>query len=338
MKKKITIILTILISIVFLNDRVNAQSTSEWGGNIEQGFTDAYYYDLTSNGYSQLGLALDQFQRYGTNDILTSYGNTPRTTIGPNGTMLAFNLNQRTMNGYLYSITVYQCATSRIYYGNTIADLFVGGNSEIVASRPTNSTMYQSTNITELAGADLSCFMTTSLFVPNTNTNNSWVGLRLRASGANIPNVFMRAYGFTIREMGIYNETITNTIKNSGFATAQSVQEVNNAVNQVKQEVQGLNNSIDQTNNILTQDHNYNKNESQSTQEQKQEIENYDKQENNLRNQLNLNIEDTEISVNPNANNFIWEVVNKLRTMSGKIVLLFTSVLSLGIMKMILGR
>lgn len=224
--------------------RVNATSTQEWGGNIEQGFTDAYYFDLTSNGYSQLGLALDQFQRYGTNDILTSYGNTPRTTIGPNGTMLAFNLNQRTMNGYLYSITIYQCATSRIYWENTIADLFVGGNSDTVASRPANSTMYQETNITELAGADLSCYMTTSLFVPNTNTNNSWIGLRLRARGANIPNIFMRAYGFTIREMGIYNETITNTIKNSGFATAQSVQEVNNAVNQVKQELNNVNDSV----------------------------------------------------------------------------------------------
>lgn len=224
--------------------RVNAQSTTEWGGNIEQGFTDAYYFDLTSTGYSQLGIAMDQFQRYGTNDILTSYGNTPRTTIGPNGTMLAFNLNQRTMNGYLYSITIYQCATSRIYYGNTIADLFIGGNADIVASRPANSTMYQSTNITELAGADLSCYMTTSLFVPNTNTNNSWIGLRLRASGANIPNIYMRAYGFTIREMGIYNETITDTIRNSGFATAQSVEEVNNSVNQVKQELNNVNDSV----------------------------------------------------------------------------------------------
>ena len=164
------------------------------------------------------------------------------------------------------------------------------------------------------------------------------MGLRLRASGGNIPNIYIRAYGFTIKELGIYNETIKDTIKNSGFATAQSVQEVNNAVNQVNQKVIELNNSVDQTNNILTQNHQYNKNESQSTQEQKQEIDNYEKQENNLRNQLNLNIEDTEISVNPNANSFIWEVVNKLRTMSGKIVLLFTSVLSLGIMKMILGR
>ena len=76
--------------------------------------------------------------------------------------------------------------------------------------------------------------------------------------------------------------------------------------------------------------------ETSSATKQIKEIDNYDTQEENLRNQLNLNIEDTEISVNPNANNFIWEVVNRLRTMSGKIVLLFTSVLSLGIMKMIL--
>lgn len=337
MKKGMIIVFGILTVLTGLS-KVNAQSTTEWGGNVEQGFTDLYMYDLTSTSYSQLGLSLDQFQRYGTNDILTSYGNANKTTLGPNGTMLAFDLNQRTMNGYLYSITVYQCATSEIYSGNTIADLFVGAYPINVASRPANTTMYQATNINRLKGEDLYCYMTTSLFVPNTNTDNSWIGLRLRASGANIPNIYMRAYGFTIKEMGIYNETIKDTIKNSGFATAQSVAEVNTSVNQVKQEVAELNNSVDQTNNILTQDHNYNKNESQSTQGQKQEIDNYEKEEDNLRNKLNLNIENTEISVNPNANNFIWEVVNKLRTMSGKIVLLFTSVLSLGIMKMILGR
>ena len=84
--------------------------------------------------------------------------------------------------------------------------------------------------------------------------------------------------------------------------------------------------------------HEYNNNASKDTTEQENEINNYEQQEDSLRNSLNLDIEDSEITINPNANNFIWETINKLRGMSSKIVLLFTSVLSLGLMKMILGR
>lgn len=94
----------------------------------------------------------------------------------------------------------------------------------------------------------------------------------------------------------------------------------------------------DKINDTLTQDHDYNTNPSESTENEKQEMENYEQEENSLRNGLNLNIEDTEITINPNANNFIWETINKLRGMNEKIVLLFTSVLSLGLIKMILSR
>lgn len=94
-------------------------------------------------------------------------------------------------------------------------------------------------------------------------------------------------------------------------------------------------NNVDET---LKQNHEYNNNASEDTSEQENEINNYEQQEDSLRNSLNLDIEDSEITINPEANNFIWETINKLRGMSSKIVLLFTSVLSLGLMKMILGR
>ena len=94
----------------------------------------------------------------------------------------------------------------------------------------------------------------------------------------------------------------------------------------------------DKINDTLTQDHEYNTNPSVSTEEEKNKFNNFEQEEDNLRNGLNLNIENTEITINPETNTFIWNIVNRLRGMSGKIVLLFTSVLSLGIMKMILGR
>lgn len=94
----------------------------------------------------------------------------------------------------------------------------------------------------------------------------------------------------------------------------------------------------EKTNEILSKDHKYDTNPSESTENEKKEMEKYEKEEDSLRNGLNLSIEESEITINPEANTFIWNVVDKLRGMSSKIVLLFTSVLSLGIMKMVLGR
>lgn len=94
----------------------------------------------------------------------------------------------------------------------------------------------------------------------------------------------------------------------------------------------------EKTNEILSKDHKYNTDPSQSTENEKQQMENYEQEEDSLRKGLDLNIEESEITINPEANTFIWSIVDKLRGMSPKIVLLFTSVLSLGIMKMVLGR
>ena len=94
----------------------------------------------------------------------------------------------------------------------------------------------------------------------------------------------------------------------------------------------------DKINDSINQDHEYNKDASVNTEEEKNKFNNFEQQEDSLRNGINLDIEDSQITIDPNANNFIWETINKLRSMSPKIVLLFTSVLSLGLMKMILGR
>ena len=128
----------------------------------------------------------------------------------------------------------------------------------------------------------------------------------------------------------------TYTVKiNANSSTEQSI---NNQTEVIIDKSDKIINEQQETNEIISQDHNYNTNPSQSTENEKQQMENYEQQEDTLRNGLDLNIEESEITINPQANTFIWNIVDKLRGMSGKIVLLFTSVLSLGIMKMILGR
>ena len=315
MKKGILITIVSVITLVGLI-KVNASET--WIGNVKYGINSYYIYDLSANSHTNKDYVTGSVDRYSSTDRVIWYQNSSAMTIGSNGIMSAYNISQRTLSGYLYQLTFYACTNKRIYYANTNADIFVGGKAGEVANRPANSVTYQATNITELLATDANyCAMYTTLFVPNTTTNGSWVGLRLRATGNNITGLYFTAFGYDIQQLGLYEGTVREIVENSNGNVVEAVDNVNNTLNQ---------------------GHVYNNNESESTQTQKEQIDNYETQEDALRNGLNLDIEKSEITINPNANNFIWETINKLRGMSSKIVLLFTSVLSLGLIKMILGR
>lgn len=113
---------------------------------------------------------------------------------------------------------------------------------------------------------------------------------------------------------------------------------INNQTTIIQNEFNQTNQNITEINDTLNQEHQYNNNGWVDTTTEKEEMESFEEEEQELRDNLNLNIENSEIIINENASNFIWEIINQLRGINGKIVLLFTSVLSLGIMKMILSR
>lgn len=308
----------LIVSLVILSGLIRVKASETWIGNVKYGINSYYIYDLSANSHTNKDYVTGSVDRYSNTDRVIWYQNSGAMTIGSNGIMSAYNISQRTLSGYLYQLTFYACSNKRIYYSNVNADLFIGGRATDVANRPANSLTYQATNITELLATDANyCAMYTTLFVPNTTTNGSWVGLRLRASGSNISGLYFTAFGYDIQQLGLYTDSIRTIVENANG-------NVENAVNKV--------------NETLNQNHEYNNNASQSTENEKQQMENYEKEEDTLRNGLDLSIEESEITINPEANTFIWNIVDKLRGMNGKIVLLFTSVLSLGIMKMILGR
>lgn len=308
----------LVVSLVILSGLIRVNASETWIGNVKYGINSYYIYDLKANSHTNKDYVTGSVDRYSSTDRVMWYQNSEAMTIGNNGIMSAYNISQRTLSGYLYQITFYACSNKRIYYSNVNADLFVGGKATDVASRPANSVTYQATNITELLATDANhCAMYTTLFVPNTTTNGSWVGLRLRATGNNITGLYFTAFGYDIQQLGLYEGKVREIVERANGNVEQAVNEVNNTLNQ---------------------NHEYNNNASESTENEKQQMENYEQEEDTLRNGIDLNIEESEITINPEANTFIWNVVDKLRGMSGKIVLLFTSVLSLGIMKMILGR
>ena len=73
--------------------------------------------------------------------------------------------------------------------------------------------------------------------------------------------------------------------------------------------------------------------------EGQQEIDDYKAAEENVLDSLDFSAaEDLDITINASTSSFIWQIVERLRQISSKIVLLFTSILGLGLIKMILNR
>ena len=98
-----------------------------------------------------------------------------------------------------------------------------------------------------------------------------------------------------------------------------------------------INNQTIILNDTLNQDHTYNNNASENIQGQ-QDLDNLNNAETSLFNNLDFSGANAPISINTYASSYIWQIVDALRGISAKIVLLMTSILGLGIIKMILNR
>lgn len=70
-----------------------------------------------------------------------------------------------------------------------------------------------------------------------------------------------------------------------------------------------------------------------------QELNDYSTAEEQVLNSLDFSgVNQTTVTINPNASLFIWNIVDRLRSMSGAIVLLMTSIFGIGIIKLVLNR
>lgn len=311
MKKKILITIISIIATAGLI-KVNAAGMTGWAGNLPN-LTRVQTYDCnTSNSCTGLGGSL---QGLTINDVsIRDMYVSSNVTVAKGGTAIQVstpNLNP----GYLYNIDVYACFNKSVLNGNYRIYTHEYSNPGISKSIELGVTRNGLDN-TPGDGSQTfnNCQLFSGLIVPNQNA--SWTALRI-TSDSSITALQSVVIATETKELGVYTETIRQIIENSNG---------------------NVKDAVDRVNNTLNQDHDYNTNPSESTENEKEQIDNYETQEDGLRNGLNLDIENSEITINPNANNFIWETINRLRGMSSKIVLLFTSVLSLGLIKIILGR
>lgn len=99
-----------------------------------------------------------------------------------------------------------------------------------------------------------------------------------------------------------------------------------------------INNNLEDIKEIITGDYEYENTPSEEI-EGKEEMDEMKELEEGILGNLDLSATDTlDITINPNASKFIWDIVEELRGINAKIIMLITSILGLGIIKMILNR
>lgn len=306
-------IILLIISLVILNGliRVNATSAQDWASNLPT-LTRVDLWDCNASGCANGINASAQ-------GLVTSYGNrdmivtTNEVTIATHGVKMSAPFVNK--QGYLYQTTFYVCSSKNINTANFVVYSSDGSNAKNHNNIYNKTTIIGTTNIPGDGSHSFgTCRLITGLYVPE--KDNKWVSARITNPNSSI-KTSLQVIAVENRELGVYTDTIKEIVESANGNVEQAV---------------------DRVNETLNQNHEYNNNASESTENEKQQIENYEQEEDSLRNGLDLTIEESEITINPEANTFIWNIVDRLRGMSGKIVLLFTSVLSLGIMKMILGR
>ena len=310
MKKGTLITLTLLITLIGLT-KINATTLTNWAEGLPTlNRVQMYECQTTNQCYEKEVNVQGLVTVNGNRDITISQS----LTLDSGGISIQTNVNEL-KEGYLYLTNYYVCAN---YSLNDVDALIYNSN---YGTPGIANTSYNSTSIASLSNIPgsgqqefTSCKLYSGLYVPN--KANNWATLRLKKTSSQ-SGTYISLIAVENKELGIYSETIRKIVENANGNVEQAV---------------------DRVNDTLNQDHNYNTNPSESTQDQENQINDYETQEDTLRKGLNLEIGNSEITIKPEANTFIWNVVDRLRGMSGKVVLLFTSVLSLGLIKMVLGR
>lgn len=168
--------------------------------------------------------------------------------LGSNGRSFVFNLNTRISKEMYTGITTYICYTggdlpqvSRIGAGDSF-NTAINSNPKYKST----SRMYITPLTWRLNGANqqVYCGAYFSIIQPIEQSNS----FNIRLEGVNNSSYRYFLMGYDLESLGnadsLTAAQLDTIIKNSGLATASSVQEVKNSVKEIKQEANNINNSI----------------------------------------------------------------------------------------------
>lgn len=325
MKKGIIIVVLITLSLIlFKPPKINASMAPGWASELPALGRADYKSCSGSNTCNTVQTTIVDYFESPT--ILRSFiaHESWNMDIGNNGYVITTPTGT-TKTGYLYQIDYYICSNKVLTADTITPSIYVADYSDSVNPGNTYNLTARAALGTEpiIDGGRTfnSCYKYSGLVVPE--NDYVWSMFRIRSSNV-ISDVYLSLIATEVKELGLYTSTLESIIDNSGFATSESVEEVQESVDRVEEAITG--------------DYEYNDTPSEEL-EGKEELDDLKDKEEELLGNLDFSgAEDIEITIEPETASFIWQIVDSLRGMSGKIVLLITSILGLGIIKMILNR
>lgn len=122
------------------------------------------------------------------------------------------------------------------------------------------------------------------------------------------------------------------------YRYSNDMNDIYNNISDVQVAINDVETAITNQTTVLQSDHTYNTTPSESI-NGTSDVETYEQEEQTLMNSLDFTgINDVAVTINPTASQWIWNTATRFRGIHAKIILLMTSILGLGIAKMILNR
>lgn len=303
MKKGIIIIVLITLSLIlFKPPKINAAeiTVSSWGQKVNY---EIYWLDDRGTETLQSDWVTSNFTNFCPKGIV----------CGLTTNWLYLKLGSSLSSANTYTINFDEWITTRKtedFYNNNLTFKLVasntgeyeGSSSSFIRNLACQAGLQEGTT----SKVSFSCS-----FTPTQSIN--YLYLRITYDNKNIP---FTSFGATKPKI-IYDNSTTDAINNQ----TTIIQNQTNAIIEA-----------------ITGEHEYNDTASEELQG-KEELDNLKEKEEELLGNLDFSgVENIEITIEPETANFIWQIVEALRSINGKIVLLITSILGLGIIKMILNR
>lgn len=289
------------------------------------------------------------------------YYNSSAVTLGNSGVYINFLPDVMPQSNYVYSVSTFLCFDSSnlgsgIYPNVTT---YAGYNDRKFSPNNYHYTAPATVDLNSITIADWGsgeipdkCIQYTSVIVPSEKSN--WLGIHItNTSSSNGTRIyFMGYYAESLGVMGEYvaddvAAQVGTIVKNSGLATATSVDEVKSSINQMKTEIA---NKQQETNNKLDQQLQQDKNQhdefmnSDLSEEDKQKpnddgYKNYTESENELKDKMNqADLGNISIGLDANSSSWVWDTLTRLIQSHSVVFGMFIAILSIGIIKLALGR
>lgn len=262
--KKFSLLITLIISFLFI-PKVDAISQEGWGNYVDLTVpAQVYLYNCSATDCST-GKSYEVENYYYTslnNGNSLSLPMFPAMTFGLHGGVLAFT-TQTYDPKILYRMSVYFCANNTNFSDNNLNyDLFVAGQNINLSRSNQNLTNYyyigSSMNTQPFTDANswAYCASREYLFAPT--INGRYFNISITRKGSTNYSGAITFLGYDMEPLGSIDgltaSDVQSIVSNSGFASAESVEEVQASVNEVKEELADVGDSVDKVNDSITDD------------------------------------------------------------------------------------